>query len=149
MAILRRLAIAVFVASVGVTSGGATPGGVAFAQGVQPLPPPRPKGLGAPAPAPTPVPAPVPTPAPKPPPPPPPTPEPDPPAIIIPGKVNLNVADAETLGALPDIGQARQILIIAERGRGKFKSWEDFVKRMDGTAVTREVLDKIKDTVSF
>lgn len=115
---------------------------IALAQSTQPTPPPRPKDLGAPAP----VPSPVPPPAVKPPAPPP---EPEPPPVIIPGKVNLNVADPETLATLPDIGKARQILIIAERGRGKFKSWEDFARRMDGTAVTREVLEKIRDAVSF
>lgn len=117
---------------------------VALAQTVQPTPPPRPKDIGAPAAAPAPAPPPV-----VKPPPPPPPPEPEPAPVIIPGKVNLNAANADTLATLPDIGKARQILIIAERGRGKFKGWEDFVKRMDGTAVTREVLDKIKDVVSF
>ena len=114
-------------------------GSLALAQTEQPTPPPRPRDIDAPAPAPVP-------PVVKPPAPPP---EPEPPAVIIPGKVNLNAADADTLANLPDISKARQILIIAERGRGKYKGWEDFVKRMDGTAVTREVLDKIKDAVSF
>ena len=115
-------------------------GSLALAQGTQPTPPPRPKEIDAPAPVP------APPPVVKPPSPPP---EPEPAPVIIPGKVNLNAADANTLSALPEIGKARQILIIAERGRGKYKSWEDFVKRMDGTAVTREVLEKIKDGVSF
>ena len=115
---------------------------LALAQAVQPVPPPRPKDIGTAPPAPVPAPPPV----VKPPAPPP---EPEPPPVIISGKVNLNAADAVTLATLPDIGKARQILIIAERGRGKFKSWEDFVKRMDGTAVTREVLEKLRDAVSF
>ena len=115
---------------------------LALAQAVQPVPPPRPKDIGTAPPAPVPAPPPV----VKPPAPPP---EPEPPPVIISGKVNLNAADAGALATLPDIGKARQILIIAERGRGKFKSWEDFVKRMDGTAVTREVLEKLRDAVSF
>ena len=115
-------------------------GSVVLAQSAQPTPPPRPREIDAPAPVPAP-PAIV-----KPPLPPP---EAEPAPIIIPGKVNLNSADAETLASLPDIGKARQILIIAERGRGKYKGWEDFVKRMDGTAVTREVLAKIRDVVSY
>ena len=119
---------------------------LALAQAVQPVPPPRPKDIGTAPPAPVPAPPPVVKP---PAPPPAPPPEPEPPPVIISGKVNLNAADAGTLATLPDIGKARQILIIAERGRGKFKSWEDFVKRMDGTAVTREVLEKLRDAVSF
>ena len=111
-----------------------------------PLPPVRPKDLGAPAaasppPSATPPSAPVALPAP--------APQPEPPLVTIPGKVNLNGATAEQLATLPDIGRARQILIVAERGRGRYKNWDDFVRRMQGTAVDAEVLAKIKEVVSF
>ena len=142
----RRLAVAFFAA-------------LAFAQSVAaiaqqaspqvlPLPPTRPKALGVPAATPAQQPAP-PAAAPAPPPAPVAVPVPEPPLVDIAGKINLNGATAEQLATLPDIGRARQILIIAERGRGRYKNWDDFARRMQGTAVDAEVLAKIKDAVSF
>ena len=131
--------------------------GLAAAQQVLPTPPARPKDIVAPVAPPSrpatavplAAPAPVAAPAPTPPPVAAPAPEPEPPLVTIPGKVNLNGASAEQLATLPDIGKARQILIVAERGRGRYKNWDDFVRRMQGTAIDAEVLAKIRDVVSF
>ena len=62
-------------------------------------------------------------------------------------KVNLNTADAKELDTLPQIGEARAKAIIEARTKGgKFKNWDDFVKR---NVVPTNAENAIKDKVSF
>jgi len=61
-------------------------------------------------------------------------------------KVDLNTATAEELDALPQIGAARSKAIIEARAKGKFKNWDDFVKR---NVVPSNAEGAIKDLVKF
>lgn len=63
--------------------------------------------------------------------------------------VNLNSATAAELDALPQIGAARARIIVTERGKGRFRDWADFERRMAGTAVNQQALNAIKDRVRF
>ena len=63
--------------------------------------------------------------------------------------VNVNTATAKELDKLPTIGKARAAAIVNERGKGPFKDWADFDKRMTGTNVNAGVKAKIKDLVTF
>lgn len=64
-------------------------------------------------------------------------------------RVNLNTANAADLDKLPQIGAARAKVIVDERGKGRYKNWDDFTGRMKGTSVNQTALDAIKDKVSF
>jgi competence protein ComEA len=63
--------------------------------------------------------------------------------------VNLNSATASELDALPQIGAARAQAIVTERGKGRFRDWADFERRMAGTTVNQQALNAIKDRVRF
>jgi DNA uptake protein ComE-like DNA-binding protein len=64
-------------------------------------------------------------------------------------RVNLNTATQADLDKLPQIGEARAKAILAERAKGRFTNWDNFVQRMTGTAVNQTAKDAIKDKVSF
>lgn len=64
-------------------------------------------------------------------------------------RVNLNTASQADLDKLPQIGEARAKAILAERAKGRFTNWDNFVQRMNGTAVNQTAKDAIKDKVSF
>lgn len=64
-------------------------------------------------------------------------------------RVNLNTATAAELDALPQIGQARAQAIITERGKGRFRDWADFERRMAGSTVNQQALTAIKERVRF
>jgi DNA uptake protein ComE-like DNA-binding protein len=64
-------------------------------------------------------------------------------------RVNLNTAAQADLDKLPQIGEARAKAILAERAKGRFTSWDNFVQRMNGSAVNQTAKDAIKDRVSF
>jgi DNA uptake protein ComE-like DNA-binding protein len=64
-------------------------------------------------------------------------------------RVNLNTATQADLDKLPQIGDARAKAILAERAKGRFTNWDNFVQRMNGTAVNQTAKDAIKDRVSF
>lgn len=64
-------------------------------------------------------------------------------------RVNLNTAGQADLDKLPQIGDARAKAILAERAKGRFTNWDNFVQRMTGTAVNQTAKDAIKDRVSF
>ena len=61
-------------------------------------------------------------------------------------KVDLNTATADDLDKLPQIGPARAKAIIEARAKGKFKNWDDFVKR---NVVPANAESAIKDLVKF
>ena len=63
--------------------------------------------------------------------------------------MNVNTATAKDLDKLPSIGKARAAAIVNERGKGPFKDWADFDKRMTGTNVNAGVKAKIKDLITF
>jgi competence protein ComEA len=63
--------------------------------------------------------------------------------------VNLNTATQAELDALPQIGPARAQAIIAERAKGRFQSWEDFDRRMTGSAVNHQAKEAIRARVRF
>lgn len=63
--------------------------------------------------------------------------------------MNLNTATEAQLDGLPQIGAARAKAILAERGKGRFRNWDDFVQRMAGTPVNQTAKDAIKDKVTF
>lgn len=60
--------------------------------------------------------------------------------------VNLNIATAEQLDGLPQIGSARAKLIIEARAKGKFKDWADFTAR---NVIPSNAEAAIKDKVFF
>ncbi|MGL4438775.1 MAG: ComEA family DNA-binding protein [Bosea sp. (in: a-proteobacteria)] len=64
-------------------------------------------------------------------------------------RVNLNTAGQADLDKLPQIGDARAKAILAERAKGRFTNWDNFVQRMTGTTVNQTAKDAIKDKVSF
>jgi DNA uptake protein ComE-like DNA-binding protein len=64
-------------------------------------------------------------------------------------RVNLNTAAQADLDKLPQIGEARAKAILAERAKGRFTNWDNFVQRMQGSAVNQTAKDAIKDKVSF
>jgi DNA uptake protein ComE-like DNA-binding protein len=64
-------------------------------------------------------------------------------------RVNLNTAAQADLDKLPQIGEARAKAILAERAKGRFTNWDNFVQRMQGSAVNQTAKDAIKDRVSF
>jgi competence protein ComEA len=64
-------------------------------------------------------------------------------------RVNLNSATAAELDGLPQIGAARAQTIITERGKGRFRDWADFERRMAGTSVNQQALNAIKERVRF
>lgn len=64
-------------------------------------------------------------------------------------RVNLNSATAAELDTLPQIGAARAQAIVTERGKGRFRDWADFERRMAGTTVNQQALNAIKDRVRF
>lgn len=64
-------------------------------------------------------------------------------------RVNLNTAAQADLDKLPQIGDARAKAILAERAKGRFTNWDNFVQRMTGTSVNQTAKDAIKDRVSF
>lgn len=70
-------------------------------------------------------------------------------AVPVAKKTNLNTATADELDALPGVGKARTKVIMDERGKGKFKDWADFDKRMAGTSVDAGVKTKIENMVTF
>ena len=61
-------------------------------------------------------------------------------------KIDLNTATAAELDTLPQIGEARAKAIIEARAKGKFKNWDDFVKR---NVVPSNAESAIKDLVKF
>ncbi|MCB1536493.1 MAG: helix-hairpin-helix domain-containing protein [Rhodoblastus sp.] len=61
-------------------------------------------------------------------------------------KIDLNTATADDLDKLPQIGPARAKAIIEARAKGKFKNWDDFVKR---NVVPANAESAIKDLVKF
>jgi len=61
-------------------------------------------------------------------------------------KIDLNTATAEELDKLPQIGPARAKAILEARAKGKFKNWDDFVKR---NVVPANAEAAIKDLVKF
>jgi DNA uptake protein ComE-like DNA-binding protein len=62
-------------------------------------------------------------------------------------KINLNTADANELDDLPQIGPARAKAIIEARAKGgRFRDWEDFVKR---NVVSPNAEAAIREKVSF
>lgn len=61
-------------------------------------------------------------------------------------KIDLNTATAEELDSLPQIGPARAKAIVEARAKGKFKNWDDFVKR---SVVPSNAESAIKDLVKF
>ena len=71
------------------------------------------------------------------------------PAQPMAAKTNLNTATADQLDGLPDVGKARAKVIMDERAKSRYKNWEDFAKRMEGTSVNAGVQGKIKDLVTF
>lgn len=72
--------------------------------------------------------------------------EPAKPAATAGKKIDLNTASADELDKLPQIGPARAKAIIEARGKGKFKNWDDFVKR---SVVPSNAEAAIKDLVKF
>ena len=72
--------------------------------------------------------------------------EPAKPAAAAGKKIDLNTATAAELDTLPQIGEARAKAIIEARAKGKFKSWDDFVKR---NVVPSNAESAIKDLVKF
>lgn len=72
--------------------------------------------------------------------------EPAKPAATTAKKVDLNTATADDLDKLPQIGPARAKAIIEARAKGKFKNWDDFVKR---SVVPSNAEAAIKDLVKF
>lgn len=64
-------------------------------------------------------------------------------------RVNLNTAGQADLDKLPQIGDARAKAILAERAKGRFTNWDNFVQRMTGSSVNQTAKDAIKDKVSF
>ncbi len=61
-------------------------------------------------------------------------------------KVNINTASAAELEQLKGIGEARSKKIIEERGKAKFKNFDDLVKR---SVLPSNVEAEIKDHVTF
>ncbi len=61
-------------------------------------------------------------------------------------KVNLNTATQQELESLNQIGTARAKDIIEARAKGKFKNWDDFIKR---NVVPSNAEAAIKDAVAF
>jgi len=61
-------------------------------------------------------------------------------------KVNINTASAAELEQLKGIGEARSKKIIEERGKAKFKNFDDLVKR---SVLPSNVEADIKDHVTF
>ena len=72
--------------------------------------------------------------------------EPAKPAAAAGKKIDLNTATAEELDSLPQIGPARAKAIVEARAKGKFKNWDDFVKR---SVVPSNAETAIKDLVKF
>ena len=72
--------------------------------------------------------------------------EPAKPAATAGKKVDLNTATAADLDSLPQIGPARAKAILEARAKGKFKNWDDFVKR---NVVPSNAEAAIKDLVKF
>jgi competence protein ComEA len=63
--------------------------------------------------------------------------------------VDINTATAAQLDGLPQIGSARAQAIITERGKGRFRDWADFERRMAGSAVNQQALAAIREKVRF
>ncbi|RXT55032.1 hypothetical protein B6S44_12140 [Bosea sp. Tri-44] len=61
-------------------------------------------------------------------------------------KVNINTASASELEQLKGIGEARSKKIVEERGKAKFKNFDDLVKR---SVLPSNVEADIKDHVTF
>lgn len=61
-------------------------------------------------------------------------------------KVNINTASASELEQLKGIGEARSKKIIEERGKAKFKNFDDLVKR---SVLPSNVEAEIKNQVTF
>lgn len=61
-------------------------------------------------------------------------------------KVNINTASASELDTLKGIGEARAKKIIEERGKAKFKNFDDLVKR---NVLPSNVEADIKDHITF
>jgi competence protein ComEA len=61
-------------------------------------------------------------------------------------KVNINTASAAELEQLKGIGEARSKKIVEERGKAKFKNFDDLVKR---SVLPSNVEAEIKDHVTF
>jgi len=72
--------------------------------------------------------------------------EPAKPAATAGKKIDLNTATADELDKLPQIGPARAKAIMDARAKGKFKGWDDFVKR---GVVPSNAESAIKDLVKF
>ena len=124
--LLKRIAIAAAFAA--LTSA------AAFAQATQPATPARPATPAAPPAATAPATAPRPA-------------APAQATAPVTKKVNLNTADAKELDSLPQIGEARAKAIIEARTKGgKFKNWDDFVKR---NVIPGNAEGAIKDRVAF
>jgi competence protein ComEA len=63
--------------------------------------------------------------------------------------IDVNTATAAQLDGLPQIGSARAQAIITERGKGRFRDWADFERRMAGSAVNQQALAAIREKVRF
>ncbi|MCV9935945.1 helix-hairpin-helix domain-containing protein [Boseaceae bacterium BT-24-1] len=61
-------------------------------------------------------------------------------------KININTASASELEQLKGIGEARSKKIVEERGKAKFKNFDDLVKR---SVLPSNVEADIKDHVTF
>ncbi|WP_100963375.1 helix-hairpin-helix domain-containing protein [Bosea sp. FBZP-16] len=61
-------------------------------------------------------------------------------------KVNINTASAAELEQLKGIGEARSKKIVEERGKAKFKNFDDLVKR---SVLPSNVEAEIKDHITF
>lgn len=61
-------------------------------------------------------------------------------------KINVNTASASELEQLKGIGEARSKKIVEERGKAKFKNFDDLVKR---SSLPSNVEAEIKDHVTF
>jgi competence protein ComEA len=61
-------------------------------------------------------------------------------------KININTASAAELEQLKGIGEARSKKIVEERGKAKFKNFDDLVKR---SVLPSNVEADIKDHVTF
>ncbi len=53
------------------------------------------------------------------------------------------------LAALKNVGEAAVEIIIKERGKGKFKSFEEFVQRIDSTKVNKKVIESLIKAGAF
>jgi len=68
-------------------------------------------------------------------------------APAIPGRINVNTADAATLATLPGIGPKKAGAIVAHRqAKGSFKTIDDLAKVK---GIGPHILDQVKDLIAF